>query len=87
MVLHLRRKCAIFKKNDKNSLLLMKVLNARSRKCRCGFFETLQSLYKENRIVGIISHVAELQERIPCSINVIKDEEKGSVVTGKLELD
>jgi exonuclease SbcC len=30
-------------------------------------FETLQSLYKENRIVGIISHVAELQERIPRS--------------------
>ena len=44
-------------------------------------FETLQSLYKENRIVGIISHVAELQERIPRSINVIKDEEKGSFVT------
>jgi exonuclease SbcC len=37
----------------------------------------LQSLYKENRIVGIISHVAELQERIR-SINVFKDEEKGS---------
>jgi exonuclease SbcC len=45
-------------------------------------FETLQSLYKENRIVGIISH--ELQERIP---RFDKDEEKGSVVTGKLELD
>jgi exonuclease SbcC len=43
-------------------------------------FETLQSLYKENRIVGIISHVTELQERMPRSINVIKDEESGSVV-------
>jgi exonuclease SbcC len=40
----------------------------------------LQSLYKENRIVGIISHVAE-QERIPRSINVFKDEEKGSLVS------
>jgi exonuclease SbcC len=28
------------------------------------------------RIVGIISHVVELQERIPRSINVFKDEEK-----------
>ena len=44
-------------------------------------FDTLQSLYKENRIVGIISHVAELQERIPRSINVFKDDENGSFVT------
>ena len=43
-------------------------------------FETLQSLYKENRIVGIISHVTELQERIPRSINVIKDEDRGSEI-------
>lgn len=43
-------------------------------------FETLSSLHKENRIVGIISHVDELQERIPLSLSVIKDEEKGSVI-------
>ena len=41
-------------------------------------FETLSSLHKENRIVGIISHVDELQERIPLSLSVVKDEEKGS---------
>jgi exonuclease SbcC len=38
------------------------------------------NLYKENRIVGIISHVAELKERFR-SINVFKDEEKGSLVS------
>jgi len=43
-------------------------------------FETLSSLHKENRIVGIISHVDELQERIPLSLSVVKDEEKGSVI-------
>lgn len=43
-------------------------------------FETLSSLHKENRIVGIISHVDELQERIPLSLSIIKDEEKGSRV-------
>jgi exonuclease SbcC len=37
-------------------------------------------LYKENRIVGIISHVTELQERIPRSINVVKEEETGSEI-------
>lgn len=43
-------------------------------------FETLSSLHKENRIVGIISHVDELQERIPLSLSIVKDEDKGSIV-------
>lgn len=43
-------------------------------------FETLQSLLKENRIVGIISHVEELKERIPLSLQVTKDEEFGSMI-------
>lgn len=43
-------------------------------------FETLMSLQKENRIVGIISHVEELKDRIPMAISVIKDEEEGSLL-------
>ena len=43
-------------------------------------FETLLSLQRENRIVGIISHVEELKERIPLSISVRKDEERGSLI-------
>lgn len=43
-------------------------------------FETLSSLHKENRIVGIISHVDELQERIPLSLSIVKDEDRGSVI-------
>lgn len=43
-------------------------------------FETLTSLQKENRIVGIISHVEELKERIPISLSIVKDEEKGSLM-------
>ena len=43
-------------------------------------FETLVNLQKENRIVGIISHVEELKEKIPVSLNIIKDEEKGSLI-------
>ena len=41
-------------------------------------FETLMSLQKENRIVGIISHVDELKDRIPVALQITKDEEKGS---------
>lgn len=43
-------------------------------------FETLMNLQKENRIVGIISHVEELKEKIPVALNITKDEEKGSLI-------
>lgn len=43
-------------------------------------FETLKSLRLENRIVGIISHVEELQQEIGVYAKVELDPEKGSVV-------
>ena len=43
-------------------------------------FETLMNLQKENRIVGIISHVEELKEKIPVSLHITKDEERGSLI-------
>ncbi len=43
-------------------------------------FETLRNLNKENKIVGIISHVDELKERIPASLIVTKNDETGSSV-------
>ncbi len=43
-------------------------------------FETLTALQKENRIVGIISHVEELKEKIPVALEIVKDEERGSLI-------
>lgn len=43
-------------------------------------FETLLNLNKENKIVGIISHVEELKERIPMTLTVVKDQERGSLI-------
>lgn len=43
-------------------------------------FDTLSGLRKENRIVGIISHVEELKDRIPLALQVIKDEDRGSYI-------
>ncbi len=43
-------------------------------------FETLTNLQKENRIVGIISHVEELKEKMPISLNITKDDERGSLI-------
>lgn len=43
-------------------------------------FETLINLNRENKIVGIISHVEDLKDRIPRAINVLNDPEKGSLI-------
>lgn len=56
---------------DKNSLQIV--------------FDTLKSLRQENRIVGVISHVEELQQEIDHYLRVRQDEEKGSLVTGSWE--
>lgn len=44
-------------------------------------FETLKSLRKENRIVGIISHVEDLQQEIDRYLIVKNDEELGSIIS------
>lgn len=41
-------------------------------------FETLKSLRKENRIVGVISHVEEMQQEIDTHLRIVNEEEKGS---------
>lgn len=43
-------------------------------------FNTLKTLRNENRIVGIISHVEELQNEIDAHIRVLNDPEKGSFI-------
>ena len=48
-------------------------------------FDTLKSLRRENRIVGIISHVEELQQEIDVYLKVEHDKERGSLVKGSWE--
>ncbi len=45
-------------------------------------FQTLQTLRKENRIIGIISHVEELQQEIETFLSIYNDPELGSQVKG-----
>lgn len=44
-------------------------------------FDTLKSLRKENRIVGVISHVEEMQQEIDVHLRVENDPEKGSLIS------
>lgn len=50
-------------------------------------FETLKSLQKENRIVGVISHVEELQLEIDTFLKVEKYPEKGSVIRNSWQIE
>jgi exonuclease SbcC len=43
-------------------------------------FDTLKSLRKENRIVGVISHVEEMQQEIDNYLRIVMDEEHGSII-------
>jgi len=44
-------------------------------------FDTLKSLRKENRVVGVISHVEDMQQEIGTWLKISRDEELGSVVS------
>ncbi|MEI6883800.1 MAG: SMC family ATPase [Bacteroidota bacterium] len=48
-------------------------------------FDTLKALRKENRIVGVISHVEEMQSEIETYLKVTNDEEHGSIVKNSWE--
>jgi exonuclease SbcC len=43
-------------------------------------FDTLKSLRKENRVVGVISHVEEMQQEIDVHLRMENDAEKGSII-------
>ncbi len=43
-------------------------------------FDTLKSLRKENRIVGVISHVEEMQQEIDNYLKIVMDDERGSLI-------
>jgi DNA repair protein SbcC/Rad50 len=51
---------------DKDSLLVV--------------FDTLKSLRKENRIVGVISHVEEMQQEIDTHLRIVNHDETGSQI-------
>ncbi|GHE30645.1 AAA family ATPase [Sphingobacterium griseoflavum] len=65
---------------DKNFFFIDEGFGTQDAESMNTVFETLQYLHRENRIVGIISHVEELKERIPRAVNVYNDPETGSKI-------
>lgn len=48
-------------------------------------FDALKSLRKENRIVGVISHVDDMQQEIDTHLRVVNDETRGSLISTSWE--
>lgn len=65
-------------KADKNFFFIDEGFGTQDAESINTVFDTLQYLHQENRVVGIISHVEELKERMPRAITIFKDLEKGS---------
>ncbi|MBD3350335.1 MAG: hypothetical protein GF364_02510 [Candidatus Lokiarchaeota archaeon] len=68
------------RKNQQNFFFLDEGFGSLDKESLQIVFDTLKSLRKENRIVGVISHVDDLQQEIDIYIRVKNDIEKGSLI-------
>lgn len=80
LALALAEKVKSLNQADQSFFFLDEGFGALDRNALRVVFETLKSLRHENRIVGIISHVEELQQEIGVYAQVTLDPEKGSQV-------
>lgn len=67
-------------KSDKNFFFIDEGFGTQDSESIQIIFETLLHLNKENKVVGIISHVEELKENVPASLSIVKDPERGSLI-------
>lgn len=80
LALALAEKVKALNQNDQSFFFLDEGFGALDRNSLRVVFETLKSLRFENRIVGIISHVEELQQEIGVYAKVELDPDRGSIV-------
>ncbi|MEL6846870.1 MAG: SMC family ATPase [Bacteroidota bacterium] len=72
-------------RSEQNFFFLDEGFGSQDRNSLQVIFQTLKALRKENRIVGIISHVEELQQEIDTYLHIANDPEKGSKITPSWE--
>lgn len=65
-------------KSERNFFFLDEGFGSLDREALLVVFDTLKSLRKENRIVGVISHVEEMQQEIDIHLKIVNDNENGS---------
>ncbi|MDX2248866.1 MAG: AAA family ATPase [Bacteroidia bacterium] len=72
-------------KSKQNFFFLDEGFGSQDKQSLRVIFETLKSLRKENRIVGVISHVEELQQEIGAYLQITNNPETGSKITTSWE--
>src|SRR5690606_31603833 len=66
--------------SNQNFFFLDEGFGSLDRESLAVVFDTLKTLRKENRIVGVISHVEEMQQEIDMYLHIDNLEEKGSII-------
>lgn len=72
-------------KSNQNFFFLDEGFGSQDKESLRIVFESLKALRQENRVVGVISHVEELQQEIDTYLTIANDPEKGSLVMGSWE--
>ncbi len=72
-------------RSDRNFFFLDEGFGSLDKESLQTVFDTLKSLRKENRIVGVISHVEELQQEIDSYLSIRNDPDRGSIIKGSWE--
>ena len=68
-------------RRDRNFFFLDEGFGSQDKESLAVVFDTLKQLRRENRIVGVISHVEEMQEEIESAIKVTNNGDEGSLVS------
>jgi len=68
-------------KSDRNFFFIDEGFGTQDPESVSVIFETLSNLNKENKIVGIITHLDELKEQISTAVTVVNDPERGSLIS------
>jgi DNA repair protein SbcC/Rad50 len=66
--------------SDQNFFFLDEGFGSLDKESLAIVFDTLKTLRKENRIVGVISHVEEMQQEIDANLRIEYQEELGSII-------
>jgi exonuclease SbcC len=80
LALALAERVKVLNQSDKSFFFLDEGFGSLDRDSLSVVLETLKTLRRENRIVGIISHVEELQQEMDVSLRIELDKERGSLV-------
>lgn len=80
MALALAESVQVQSENERNFFFLDEGFGSLDEETLAIVMDTLRQLRKENRIVGLISHVEQLQEQIDVYLRIVNDPEKGSLL-------